>query len=297
MASPPHPSPAARPPILTTRRKIALGIAVAGVAAAVVLDLRPGLLIPDSEASRGIAQRFFGAALRPAFDYEASSVPEGTKPLLLKAVMAAVTTVKFAVAAVSLSLVAGLALGFVSSTAWRDRHEARRGWRRLFGRILFVIVRGFIAVTRSIHELIWAVIFLAAFGIVDIVAVVAIAIPYCGTFAKVFSEMIDETPRNASHTLAATGGRPAQVFLLGLVPQALPDLIGYTLYRLECGMRSAAVMGFLGIPTLGFFVMLSFENLHFREVWTYLYVLVILVVGFDLWGSAVRRRLVHGSDA
>ena len=57
--------------------------------------------------------------------------------------------------------------------------------------------RAGISLLRSVHELIWAMVFLAAMGRSELVAVVALAIPYAGTFAKVFSEMIEESPRDA----------------------------------------------------------------------------------------------------
>ena len=51
-------------------------------------------------------------------------------------------------------------------------------------------------------------------------------------------------------------------------------------------------LGFFGFPTLGYHIAASFENLYFGEVWTYLYVLVALVLAVDWWSGQVRRRLV-----
>ena len=51
-------------------------------------------------------------------------------------------------------------------------------------------------------------------------------------------------------------------------------------------------MGFFGFPTLGYSIAQSFENLHYAEVWTYLYALMALVVGIEVWSGAVRRRFV-----
>jgi len=133
---------------------------------------------------------------------------------------------------------------------------------------------------------------LAAFGLSELSAVIAIAIPYSGTLAKVFSELIDEAPRDAAHALRAAGASPVAVFIVGLLPRALPDCAAYALYRFECALRSSAVLGFFGYPTLGFFISASFENLHYGEVWTYLYTLLLLVVVVDWWSGAVRRRLV-----
>ena len=129
-------------------------------------------------------------------------------------------------------------------------------------------------------------------GLTPLAAVVAIAIPYAGVFAKVFSEMLDEAPRDTAAALRDAGASPLRAFLFGLVPRALPDMTGYAFYRFECALRSAAVLGFFGIPTLGLYVQLSFANAHYREVWSYLYAMFALVVTVDGWSGAVCRRMV-----
>ena len=145
---------------------------------------------------------------------------------------------------------------------------------------------------RSVHELLWAVLFLAALGLNTFGAVVAIAIPYGGTLAKIFSEMLEEAPRDSAHALRGLGAGPLQVFLFGQLPRALPDMAAYAFYRFECSVRSAAVLGFFGFPTLGYSIAQAFENLHFAEVWTYLYLLMGLVVAIEVWSGALRRRFV-----
>ena len=73
---------------------------------------------------------------------------------------------------------------------------------------------------------------------------------------------------------------------------ALPDLLGYTFYRFECAIRSAAIMSFVGIRGLGFEIQLSLNDLLFGQVWTLLLFLVSMVVAVDLWSTRVRRSLV-----
>lgn len=275
------------------RGLVLLGIAAAGLWAARSLGLDPGDLVPGEGGLR-VARDLFSRALSPAWTYEARVVPEGTRPLLLKALDAAGATVSLAVAAISLALFAGLPLGFAASTAtWVDEPTARGPGapRRLLRSVSYGAARLLIALLRSVHELLWAVLLLAAMGLSQLSAVVAIAIPYAGTLAKVFSEILDEAPRESASALRASGASPAQVFLFGLLPRALPDMCAYAFYRFECALRSSAVLGFFGFPTLGYYLAVSFENLHYGEVWTYLYTLLGLVLLADLWSRAIRRRL------
>ncbi len=279
------------------RRLVLAGILAAGVAAALALELDPRDLIPEG-GGLTVARDFFSRALSPALTYEAEFVPAGAPPLWIKVLGALRTTLVFATAAISLSVLVGLALGFLGSTAWwagdpvGGRTRGSRLGRRAVTTAVYGSTRAVIALMRSVHELLWAVLFLAAFGLSNLAAVIAIAIPYSGTFAKVFSELIDEAPRDAGRALRAAGASPLQVFFLGLLPRALPDMAAYAFYRFECSLRSSAVLGFFGYPTLGYYLAASFENLHYGEVWTYLYALFLLVIVFEWWSGALRRRFV-----
>lgn len=257
-----------------TRRRLLLGILVAGVLAAVQLRLDPRDLWTGG--SPELAWRFLAAAFRPALVAES-----GSGRWLLGDVLAGLRdTVLFAAGGLSLAMLAAVPLGFLASCAWRDGGPSPGTHA----------VRLVLAAMRSVHELLWAVLLLAALGASPTAGVVAIAIPYAGTLAKVFSEMLDEAPRGAALALRGAGATAGQQFVAGLLPRALPDMASYTFYRFECALRSSAVLGFFGFPTLGYHLSLSFENLHYREVWTWLYGMFALVVLVELWSGRLRRR-------
>lgn len=281
---------------LGRRGVVLFAIALAALAAFLVLDAPLGGLVPQ-RGGLGIVRDFFARMLRPALTYE-TAVPPGTTPLLLETLAAMRRTLVFAVAAMSLAVPIGFVLGFLGSTAWWSGELAgggsrtARGIRRSIAPAIWSATRVVIVAMRSVHELLWAVIFLAAFGLTTASAVIAIAIPYAGTLAKIFSEMMDEAPRDAALALRGAGAAPAQVFCFGLLPRAIPDMGAYAFYRFECAVRSSAVLGFFGFPTLGYSISAAFENLHYGEVWTYLYALAALVLAIEMWSSALRRRFV-----
>jgi len=192
----------------------------------------------------------------------------------------------------SLSILVGLPLGVVASDTWWKRSSFASARITAAGRALQTGVRFWIALMRSVHELIWAVVLLAAVGLNTFGAVLAIAIPYAGALAKVFSEMLDEAPRHSAKAFEGIGVRPLHVFLFGLLPRALPDMIAYTAYRFECAVRSSAVLGFFGYPTLGYYVSLSFGDGRFHETWTAIYLLLALILFLEWWSTAIRSRLV-----
>jgi phosphonate transport system permease protein len=280
-----------RPPWIGVRGGVLVGLAVAGLVSAWALGLSPAGLVPRS-GGLDVVRQFFAAALRPAFVHEVAPSFSGATPFLEKLTYAVIRTVAFALAAMSLALPVGAALGFLASDSWWRPETFGGGRLRAIARPLQVAVRVFIALMRSVHELLWAIVLLAALGLNTASGVIALAIPFAGTLAKVFSEMLDEAPDGAARALHAAGAPPLGVLVMGLAPRALPDIAAYAFYRFECAVRASAVLGFFGYPTVGYHLGLAFQDLHYREVWSYLYALIGLVVLLEMWSGMLRRKLV-----
>lgn len=150
------------------------------------------------------------------------------------------------------------------------------------------LVRAFCAFIRSIHEIFWALIFLQCFGIHPLSGVLAIAIPFAGIFAKVYSEIIDEADPLPARAAPKNTRRLLRYFFTQ-VPEAWPHLRTYTAYRLECGLRSSAILGFIGLPTLGFHLEAAFSQGYYSQVGALLLVFYVLIATMRLW---LRPRLV-----
>ena len=273
---------------LGPRRSALLGILLAGMIGAWLIQLDPAQLFGRAQWHQ--LGEFFKAALRPALAYEDPN-PASDGVFLSEIGFAIYKTLLYAAAAIGLSLIGGLVFGLIGSTrAWLALASPAKPFRVLSMSSMF-LVRLVMTILRSVHEIIWAILFLQALGNLPLAAVIAIAIPYSATLGKVFSELIDEAPRATAEGLRANGASVLQVYVFGLLPTMLPDLFAYLLYRFECGLRSAAVLGFFGAPTLGYYLSLSWGERHFHEVWAYLYALLAIIVVCDLWSGAVRQRL------
>ncbi|MBI4081054.1 MAG: ABC transporter permease [Candidatus Lambdaproteobacteria bacterium] len=149
-------------------------------------------------------------------------------------------------------------------------------------------VRWGCAFLRAIHELFWALIFLQMFGLSPLTGVLAIAIPYSAICAKVFAEILEEADATPLKALPAGSGILSGFFYARL-PPVWQHMKTYALYRLECGMRSSAVLGFVGLPTLGFHLQTAFQQGQYSEVSALLYLFFLLISTLRLW---VRPRLV-----
>ena len=248
------------------------------------------ILGPMAEHAPGGSDGFFAAALHPTLTDQNQSLPDGATPFPIRIMREMATTIRYALIAMSLAVPAGMVLGFFASTAWWPQGQGSKRIRILL-RPLHLSLRLLITLMRSIHELIWAIFFLAAIGDEPITACVALALPFAGTLAKVFSEMIDELPRHAQDQVLASGTGYVQAFFTTLIPQSFPDMASYTLYRFECALRSSAVLGFIGIQTIGLSIKKSFENNFYNELWTQLYLLIGVIMLVDILGSQLRKRL------
>lgn len=150
------------------------------------------------------------------------------------------------------------------------------------------LVRSACAFLRAIHELFWALIFLQLFGFHPLTGILAIGIPYAGTFAKLYAEILEEADPGPLQALPHGSGHIATFFFARL-PEVWSHIKTYTLYRLECALRSSAVLGFVGLPTLGYYLQSSFYEGYYSEVSALLFLFYVLIATIPLW---VRTRLL-----
>ncbi|WP_110685409.1 PhnE/PtxC family ABC transporter permease [Salinicola aestuarinus] len=149
-------------------------------------------------------------------------------------------------------------------------------------------VRGFCAFVRAIHELFWALLFLQVFGLSAVTALAALTIPYAGIFAKVYAEILELTPRGPRDALPHGTGRTSR-FLYAELPLVWGRLASYTRYRFECGLRASVLLGFVGLPTLGFYLESAFREGRFGEAGALLWLFYGLIASLHWWG---HRRLL-----
>jgi len=147
------------------------------------------------------------------------------------------------------------------------------------------IIRILCALVRSVHELFWALIFLQIFGLHPLTGILALGLPYAATFAKVYAEIIEEGDRRAYDAIRHHSGF-ISAFFYSRIPDLWPHLKTYTSYRLECGLRSSAVLGFVGLPTLGYYLNTAFLEGQYSEVWALLILFYILIGGIRYWLKA-----------
>lgn len=214
----------------------------------------------------------------------AAVTPEVSPDWLTTLAGDALTTVSYAVVAMVVATVVGFAGGLVAAGAVGRRSRPAT-------RLARIGARSALGAVRAVHELVWALLFVQAFGLEPWAAVLAIGLPYGGMVGRVVAERLEDVPAGPLASLTTAGASELQVTLYGRLPLAGADLVGYLVYRFECAVRASAVLGFVGLGGLGFRIENALVDLDFRAAWSGVYVLVAVVAAVNLVGGRLRRGL------
>ncbi len=211
--------------------------------------------------------------------------PDLSPDLISTVVSDAWTTLAFAVAGMTVAVVLGVPLGILASGVLQRGRFKRIG--------VMAGARMILASLRAVHEIIWAILFVAAFGLSPAAGVLAIGIPYAGILGRILAERLQDSPPEPLAALRTSGASETEVLFYGRIPASSADVVSYAFYRLECAVRAAAVLSFVGLGGLGLRITTALDDLAFERMWTAVFALVLLVVGIDLWSALVRRRLIR----
>ncbi|MEX2659367.1 MAG: ABC transporter permease subunit [Acidimicrobiales bacterium] len=222
--------------------------------------------------------------------WRAAAHPELSVEFLRVTWSSTLTTVAFAVLGTALSVVVGCVGGILTSETWWRRSRPARAGRPAGLRPGWFAGRVLSALPRGVHEAVWGLFFVMVLGRDPLVGVLAIAIPFGAITAKVYAELIDESAGATHDALRAAGAGRLSALAFAVIPRILPDVVSYAFYRLECSIRSAVILGMIGAGGLGFQLILSFQSLRYREMWTLIYALMAVSAVADLWGATLRRR-------
>ncbi|MBT2644913.1 ABC transporter permease subunit [Bacillus sp. ISL-41] len=211
--------------------------------------------------------------------------PELSGDILILAMESSWTTLSYASAGMSLAIIIAFFYGILASGIVVSEGNIKRYIRPFF--------RGQLGFMRAIHELVWAWLFVASIGLSPFAAIFALAIPYGGILGRIFADMLEDISQEPIKALEAAGASKLQALWYGYLPLVRANITSYAMYRFECAVRSSAIMSFVGIGGLGYQIQLSLDDLHYDEVWTFVYFLIALVIVIDLWSNQLRKRLVQ----
>ncbi len=146
---------------------------------------------------------------------------------------------------------------------------------------------------RSIPELVWAALLLISAGLGPFAGTLALALHTTGVLGRLFAEAIENAPPGPAAALRAHGVGNGRVFLYATLPQVLPQLMSYTLYRWENNIRAAAVLGVVGAGGLGQLLAFHMGLFHMSKTATILGAMLLMVAVVDAASHGTRRWLTR----
>lgn len=158
-------------------------------------------------------------------------------------------------------------------------------------RLAYLGSRGIIGVTRTIPDVVWALIFVTAVGLGPFAAMLGLAVHSVGVLARLYAEAIEDVSMGPVHALTVMGANRVQVATQAVIPSVLPTLIGLTLYRLDTNVRSSLVLGFVGGGGLGLQIESALNLFQYRQLTMLLIVMGALIIGVEAASVYLRRRI------
>ena len=209
-------------------------------------------------------------------------VPETNAFFLRKLGWATLETRAMSAVGTALAAVAGLALALPAAKTHAG--DAARG--RSLTRLLLNALR-------SIPELVWASLLLISAGLGPLAGTLALALHTTGVLGRLFAESLENAPDGPAAALRVRGVGGTLVFAYATLPQALPQLVSYTLYRWENNIRAAAVLGVVGAGGLGQMLAFHMGLFQMSETSSVLLAMMLLVVLVDGLSYLSRKALTR----
>lgn len=156
--------------------------------------------------------------------------------------------------------------------------------------------RGF-EVARTVPELVFALIFVFAFGPGPFAGVLAIAIHSAGALGKLFAEVNENADQRPIEALAASGAGWAETMRFAVLPQVLPDFLSYGLLRFEINVRAASVLGIVGAGGIGEELYLVVRRFIYPDISAIVLLILLTVSVIDLFCERLRHGLIEAGSA
>lgn len=240
--------------------------------AAVVAWSVEAIVVGDTDWSRISAGGVATAALR-FIDFDASILKDLWEPALETVLMATLATLLGALMAIPV--------------AWLGADNISP-----LGRFTYLVGRVLMTLSRSVHEVVWGLVFVAAVGLGALAGVLAMAVRSIGFISKTVAEAIEDVNKGPVEAMRAVGANRFQVLMFGIVPQVLPVIIGNVIFEWDVNIRRSTIMGLVGAGGLGLTLHRQMAASNYGGIATVILVILLLIVFGELFSAWARKRVI-----
>lgn len=168
------------------------------------------------------------------------------------------------------------------------------GARNISNRLVSGVIQNLFILIRSFPELLLAMILIPVTGLGPLTGVLAIGLHSIGTLGKLTSEAIEGIDPGPVEAMASVGGGRLSQIRFGVLPQVMPVIVAYWLYRFEVNIRASAVLGAIGAGGIGLELVQQMQFRNFSRVGTVLFLTIVVVLIIDMISARLRRRIITG---
>lgn len=158
-------------------------------------------------------------------------------------------------------------------------------------RFTYALGKFIIVTSRSVHVIIWALIFVVMFGGGALAGILAVTFRAVGFVAKLLSEELEEIDPTAVEGVTATGANPLDVLIYGVVPQVKPAFIGIATYRWDINVREATIIGFVGAGGIGQALITQVNFFDWNRVLMILIAILGIVIVSEVISAYLRAKV------
>ena len=158
--------------------------------------------------------------------------------------------------------------------------------------ITYPIGRFMMTISRSIHEIVWALFFVAVLGLGALPGIFAIAVRSVGFIAKMSAEAIEDIKLGPIEAIRATGANRFQVLLYAILPQVIPQVIGVILFEWEINIRRSAILGLVGAGGLGLVFFRQMNTYNYHGVTTVILAILVIIIFGEIVSHYSRKRMI-----
>lgn len=221
---------------------------------------------------------FTTEALRSSLEFvRGFAPPELAWPFLAKVAQGTLETLAMSVLGTGIAFVCGIALALPASGR--------------FGAAARSLMRLALNALRSIPELVWAAILLIAAGLGPFAGTLALAVHTTGVLGRLFADALENLPPAPEKILLINGARPTAAFFYAALPQILPQLMSYTMYRWENNIRAAAILGVVGAGGLGQMLKYHLSLFQMQQAASVIIAMLLLIALVDAASFWLRRKM------
>ena len=160
------------------------------------------------------------------------------------------------------------------------------------GKFSFYIGRFLMTLSRSVHEIVWGLIFVSVVGLGAMAGILAMAIRSIGFISKTIAEAIEDVNKGQIEAIKAVGGNRFQILIYAVVPQILPVLIANIIFEWDVNIRRSTIMGLVGAGGLGLALFRQMAAYNYGGIASVIVVILIIIAVGEVASYYARKAVI-----